>query len=85
MGLVAREVGERGALCARERNTGTVIEEGAVLDAAVKCVGVGGQGNARVGEVETASDVVLESEVVDVVSVVVVTCGADVGVCRFCA
>ena len=41
VGVVAREVGQWGALCARERNTGAVIEEGAVLDAPVKRVGVG--------------------------------------------
>ena len=46
---------------------------------------MGGQGDARVGEVEAASDVVLESEVVNVVSVVIVACRADVGVCRLCA
>ena len=39
--VVAAEIGERGTLRARERNTGAVGEKGAVLDAPFERVGVG--------------------------------------------
>lgn len=82
-GHVAPEVGEGVAVCVLETDTGAVLEEGAVLDTPFKSVSVGYQGNVRVVKAESTFDVVLKTESVNVVGVVVTTCGADVGMCWF--
>lgn len=83
IGPVAREIRERGTLCTRKVSTSATIEKGTVLDAPFKGVSVGHQGNIRIGKAESTSDVVLKSEMVNVVSIVITTRGADVGICRF--